>query len=158
MQTVVIGSELWRTAVRSFFPVLSERTEIGYRNDSTPTTATAVFSGRIGSYILSTRHYTLRAFHGGYWIVRRQVRLPRRGTGPPHSLMQIRHTENTQLAYDPSPNWIRAQRPSIPTAESSTRLTFQCQCGHINPLNKKRKLLYLKTQSVPRSKQFSSRL
>ena len=30
--------------------------------------------------------------------------------------------------------------------------------GHINPLNKKRRLLYLKTQFVPRSKHFSSRL
>jgi len=28
----------------------------------------------------------------------------------------------------------------------------------INPLNTKRRLLYLKTQSVPRSKHFSSRL
>ena len=30
--------------------------------------------------------------------------------------------------------------------------------SHINPLNTKRRLLYLKTQFVPRSKQFSSRL
>jgi hypothetical protein len=29
---------------------------------------------------------------------------------------------------------------------------------YINPLKKKRRLLYLKTQSVPRSKHFSSQL
>jgi hypothetical protein len=72
--------------------------------------------------------------------------------------MQIRHTENIQLTYDPSPTWIRAQGSSNRTAESSTRLTAQCQCGHINPLNTKRKFVYLTTQFVPRSKQFSSRL
>jgi len=100
-----------------------------------------LFSGRTGSYSLSTRHYTLRAFHG-------LLNLLRRGTGPPHSLMQIRHTENIQLTYDPSPTWIRAQGPSIRTAESSIRLTAQCQCGHINPLNMKRKLLYLTLKSL----------
>ena len=32
------------------------------------------------------------------------------------------------------------------------------QCVYINPLKTKRRLLYLKTQFVPRSKHFSSRL
>ena len=31
-------------------------------------------------------------------------------------------------------------------------------CCHFSPLNKKRRLLYLKTQFVPRTKHFSSRL
>ena len=37
-------------------------------------------------------------------------------------------------------------------------LTFHVAAQHINPLNTKRRLLYLKTQFVPRSKHFSSRL
>ena len=33
-----------------------------------------------------------------------------------------------------------------------------CSSNHVNPLNTERRLLYLKTQFVPRSKHFSSRL
>ena len=36
--------------------------------------------------------------------------------------------------------------------------SLRAESDRINPLNTKRRLLYLKTQFVPRSKQFSSRL
>ena len=57
--------------------------------------------------------------------------------------------------------------PRLPSSLSISRhlysdctlLVPQCvSCSHINPLNTKRRLLYLKTQFVPRSKHFSSRL
>ena len=41
---------------------------------------------------------------------------------------------------------------------NSTQLISKFPPLHINPLNTKRRLLYLKTQFVPRSKHFSSRL
>ena len=56
------------------------------------------------------------------------------------------NTTSYQTAYKRTP-----PRISSPSAQADKH-------SHINPLNTKRRPLYLKTQFVPRSKHFSSRL
>ena len=43
-------------------------------------------------------------------------------------------------------------------AASTSTVTFLTKSNHFNPLKTKRRLLYLKTQFVPRSKHFSYRI
>ena len=55
-------------------------------------------------------------------------------------------------------NWFRCQNVNRGSPDIMTRVTAQGKTLSINPLNTKRRLLYLKTQFVSRSKHFSSRL
>jgi hypothetical protein len=63
------------------------------------------------------------------------------------------------LNYNMTQNFFCFQRQGIKSTKYYNSLQYkQIQSSNFSPLNTKRRPLYLKTQFVPRSKHFSSRL